>query len=434
MKMMHIGTCLSSIAITLLVIGLPGAVEARGNGIKAGSGRLHFGIDLELTYDSNPGYAPINPYFDLMLRTRPSITLEFPSESVSFDLEGTVGYDYYCGLDNPLSTDMSTVTGEADMKFGINPNGQFSFFLTDNFSRTGDPRYSVSNGRLDRTDNEVKAQFQIKPGGGALMFDLGYGFFIDWFDQARGLGYNSKSLSNYGHRVYFSGKWKFLPKTALLVDFDADLRRFPYKYEIFEPGGAARQVNSPDVNAIRATVGLIGQISPSISVVIKAGYGDSLLGDAKMSDEEGTPYTGEDYRSAIGQAEVTYKSGTTFLQAGYSRNFQPVMLFGYFSQDRLYARFSQQIMGRFTILLNIGLDLLDYGQPVVTSSSTSSTRSDNFLSGGASFDYHILEWLDLTLDYRLQALFTEYIQPHDPIGAGTDYYKHTFTFRVGVDY
>jgi len=422
-------------AIALLVVGAPGAVSARGNGIKAGNGRLHFGIDLELAFDSNPSYDSNNPFFDLMLRTRPTIALEFPSETISFDLDGTVGYDYYFGVDNPNSTKLSTVSGEADMQVGINPNGRYSFFLIDTFSRSGDPRYNALAGRFDRTDNEVKALFQIKPGGGALMFDLAYGFFIDWFDKTGNTldqQANAQALSNYGHRIYFSCKWKFLPKTALTLDFDSDLRRYPYTYSLY--GDDTLRVNNPDVNAIRTTVGLLGQISPTIAIVIKAGYGDSLLGDAMMSDGE-TPYSGNDFRSAIGQAEITYRSGTTLVQAGYSRNFQPVVLYAYFGQDRLYARFSQQLMGRFTILANIGFDLLDYGRSIIKT-ETDESRFDYFLSGGASFGYHILDWLELALDYRFQSLFTGYEQPEpDEQGyAGADYYKHAITFRVGVDY
>ncbi len=426
MEKTRISTSLSFLAIALLVVGAPGAAAARGNGIKAGNGRLHFGIDLELAFDSNPSYSSTNGFYDMMLRTRPTIALEFPSETISFELDGKVGYDYYFGVDNSKSSNLSTVSGEADMQVGINPNGQFSFFLIDTFSRSGDPRYSALAGRFDRTDNEVKALFQIKPGGGALMFDLAYGFFIDWFDEVGNTleqKANSMALSNYGHRIYFSGKWKFLPKTALTLDFDSDLRRYPNEYSISGERGS-----TPEVNAIRTSVGLLGQISPTISIVIKAGYGDSLIGGAKMLD--GTAYSGKDYRSAIGHAEITYRFGNTLVQGGYSRNFQPVALYAYFGQDRLYARFSQQLMGRFTILANIGFGLLDYGQSV---DASDESRFDYSLSGGASFGYHILDWLDLSLGYHIQARFSDYSQPLAGAG-GIDYTRHMFTFRVGVDY
>lgn len=414
MRQTHIfaGTCVAIIA--LLVLG-SGQADARGNGIKAGSGRLHFGIDLELIFDSNPGYFPSgheNQAMDLVLRTRPSLTLDFPSDVVAFELNGKVGYDYFLGIENSDTSNLSTVTGEADMRLGFNPNGQFSFFVIDNFSRSGDPRYTAISGRFDRTNNEVKALFQIKPGGGALTFDLAYGFFLDWFDDN---GEGSTALSNYGHRAYFSGKWKFLPKTALSVDFDADIRRFPYAYEAGP--------KNPDINAIRATLGLIGQISPSISLIVKAGYGDSLISGG---------YVGAGFRSAVGQAEISYKGATTLFQGGYSRNFQPVAGFAFFGQDRFYLRFRQQLGGRFSLNADVAFDLLDFGVPIDPIFGSGS-RFDLFLSGGVSFEYHILDWLSLALDYRMQSLFGGWTQAVSA-DATIDYNKHAVAFRIGIDY
>jgi len=410
-------TCLPALirifVVILLVTGVSTSSFARGLGIKAGEGRLHPSLDLDLVYDTNPGYASSDVKSDLVLRIRPGISLSFPSEVVEFELSGRVGYDYYFGIDDKDTSDLSTVAGEADMRVGFNPKGQVSFFIEDTFSRSGDPRYGAVSGRFDRTDNEAKAHLQIKPGGGALMFDLAYGFFIDWFDDS---GTYSKALSSYGHRAYFSGKWKFLPKTAVTVDFDADIRRYPNGY-------SATEKNS-DVNAIRATVGMLGQISPSIAITIKAGYGDTLL----PSDNSGA-----DYRSVVGQAEMTFKSGTTFIQFGYSRNFQPVVMFSYFGQDRVYARLRQQIAGKFTLALDASYDYLAYGDAVVAGQT--SGRTDHFVSGGLSFDYHILDWIEIGLAYDIQARFSGWQQATAGIGdPDVDYNKHMFTLHIGVDY
>ncbi|MBW1806886.1 MAG: outer membrane beta-barrel protein [Deltaproteobacteria bacterium] len=408
-------TCLPAIirifVVVLLATGVSASSAARGLGIKAGEGRLHPSLDLDLVYDTNPSYASEDVFSDLVLRIRPGIALSFPSEVVEFELEGKVGYDYFFGIDK--KNNLSSVAGEADMRLGFNPKGQVSFFIEDTFSRSSDPRYGAVSGRFDRTNNEAKAHLQIKPGGGALMFDLAYGFFIDWFDDS---GSNSTALSNYGHRAYFSGKWKFLPKTAVTVDFDADIRRYPNSYT----GGA----KNSDVNAIRATVGMLGQISPSIAITIKAGYGDTLL----PSDN-----TGSDYRSAIGQAEMTFKSGTTFIQFGYSRNFQPVVMFSYFGQDRVYARLRQQIAGKFTLALDASYDYLAYGDDVT--GDQQDGRTDHFVSGGLSFDYHIIDWIEVGLAYDIQARISGWQQVTAPGGSqDVDYNKHMFTLHIGVDY
>jgi len=416
MKTTRLPALLGCACAALIVAGAGRICEARGLGIKAGEGRLHPAIDLDLVYDTNPGYFADDPISDLVLRIRPGLTLTFPSEMVSFELNGRVGYDYYFGVDQSRTSDLSTFAGEADMQVGFNPEGQVSFFIEDNFSRTGDPRYTSLSGRFDRTDNEAKARLQIKPGGGALMFDLAYGFFIDWFDEQGGT--ESEALSSYGHRAYFSGKWKFLPKTAVSVDFDADIRRYPNSYSTGD--------KNMDVNAIRATVGLLGQISPSIAISIKAGYGDSLLPDR-------ADYPGDNYRSVVGQAEMTFRGTTTFLQVGYTRNFQPVVLFAWFGQDRAYARLRQQIAGKFTISLDISYDYLSYGSGVSQDTRDQGDRSDHLLSGGVEFDYHILDWLEIGLAYGIQARFSDWQQPLAGSG-GVEYNKHMFTFHIGVDY
>jgi hypothetical protein len=409
-------TCIPAVCgciAALLVLGIAGVSAARGIGIKAGEGRLHPAIDLDFIFDSNPGYFPSDNNlmaYDLMLRIRPGINLSFPSSKVSFELNGKVGYDYYFGLDRKATNDLSTVSGDADMRLGFNPDGQVSFFIEDNFSRTGDPRYTSLAGRFDRTDNEAKAHLQIKPGGGALMFDVAYGFFIDWFDETTP---NSAAMSSYGHRIYFSGKWKFLPKTAVTVDFDSDLRRYP---------NSASWGKNVDVNAIRAMVGMLGQITPTINLTVKAGYGDSLLPDS---------YAGDDYRSVIGQIEVSYRSGTTFISAGYTRNFQPVVMFVYFGQDKVYARYRQQLAGKFTIEADLNFSWLTYGDAVQADTAAQGARSDGLVYGGLSFNYHIQDWVEVGLAYATQVRFSDWTQPG---AGGVDYNKHMFTLHAGVDY
>jgi hypothetical protein len=399
----------------LFILGIAGVSAARGIGIKAGEGRLHPAIDLDFIYDTNPGYFAsdnTNLAGDLMLRIRPGITLSFPSSKVSFELSGKVGYDYYFGIDNERTSDLSTVSGDADMRLGFNPDGRVSFFIEDNFSRTGDPRYTSLAGRFDRTNNETKAHLQIKPGGGALMFDVAYGFFIDWFDETT---VDSAAMSSYAHRIYFSGKWKFLPKTAVTVDFDSDLRRYPNSYSW---GG-----DNVGVNAIRATVGLLGQITPTVNMTVKMGYGDTLLSDS---------YGGDDYRSVIGQAEVAYRSGTTFISAGYVRSFQPVVMFVYFGQDRVYARYRQQLAGKFTVTADLSFSWMTYGTAIQQETADQGDRSDGLVFGGLSFNYHIQDWAEVGLAYDVQARFSGWSQAQGH--GGVDYNKHIFTLHAGVDY
>ncbi|HOX45841.1 MAG TPA: hypothetical protein PK668_19730 [Myxococcota bacterium] len=406
---------LAAIAVWAMLCAAAVPAGARGDGIKAGPGRLHLGLDLDLVYETNANYAASDGAVgDLILRMRPGLTLDFPSDVVSFLLNGKVGYDYYFGIEESDTSDLSSVVGSADMTVGFNPNGVFAVFLEDQLSRTGDPRYTSLAGKFDRTDNEAKLRFQIRPTGGALQFDLAYGFFLDWFDDLEG-------MSSYGHRCYFSGKWRFFPKTALVIDFDADLRRYPNRYE----SGA----HNPDINGIRSYVGLLGQITSSLSIVAKVGYGDTLLEGGTNLD--GTPYAGGDFRSAVAQVEASLRFATTFLQLGYSRNFQPVINFGWFGTDKLYLRFQQQFLGKLNLGADFAFDMLAYGKPI---NSTATDREDYLLYGGASADYMILDWLSLGLAYQFQVLLTDWTDPTAVGSTELDYTKHAVIFRVVLDY
>ncbi len=405
-------------------IGYGGVCFARGVGIKAGEGRLHPSIDLELAYDTNAGYftGDNDPVADMILRIRPGLTLEFPSEMIDLELSGKFGYDYYFGIDDEKTTDLSTVAGDANLRLGLNPNGQIRFFIEDDFIRSGDPRYNTLDQRYDRTDNEVRARLQWQPSGGALVFDLAYGYFFDIFDKDDSL--DSEAYSSYSHRLYFMGKWKFLPKTAVVLSVDMDLRRYPNDFT----QGTLDGYRNVEINGLRATLGLLGQVTPTIAVSVKAGYGNTLI----PSDFEvypGVPYPGENYSSIIGQAEITYKAmGTTEVRGGYLRNFQPVVIFGYFGQDQIYASLIQQIAGRFTARADVGFEWLSYGKAIIASSDNST---DTLIYGSVGLEYHIRDWVKTGIRYHLEQRLTD---REISTGSKADYTKHIFVLHVGVDY
>jgi hypothetical protein len=181
-----------------------------------------------------------------------------------------------------------------------------------------------------------------------------------------------------------------------------------------------------DTNAIRISAGMIGQITPTIATTVKVGFGDTLMPTR-------TGFTGSDYRSVIGLAEVAYRSGTTFIQGGYTRNFQPVVLFGYFSQDRLYAKLRQQVAGKIGLVVDISYDHLAYGTALQAAAAARGDRTDDVIYGTLGVAYMITDWLDVGASYDMQLRLASWRQvtAEDP---SADYRKHLFTIRLGVDY
>lgn len=403
-----------------LVAVAPLAVYGRGSGVKAGIGRVHAGIDFDLTWDSNPGYSPSGSQVsDLILRLRPNLDVSFPTDFIAARLKTKLGYDFFLGVENSETTNLSSFSGDADLDIAINPNGPVTFAISDHFARTADPRYTSLSERFDRLNNEARARLRWSPGSGALDFGLAYGLFIDLFQNGPASSGNGKAYSSYGHRLYFDAKWKFLPKTAAALDFEGDLRRYP---DSFSDGSA-----TPDSNAIRIMLGLIGQITPTISINLRAGYGDSLLTGGRT--DTGQPYSGDGFRSALVQADATWQPATTMLQGGYTRSFQPVLLFGYYGQDRLFFRARQQLFGRLSLSGEVGFDFLTYGDPLY--SGGSGGRSDKLLDVGLSGDYFVVDWLAVGFRYTYRALFTDF---RDALNIDLSYAKHVVTLHIGIEY
>jgi hypothetical protein len=245
--------------------------------------------------------------------------------------------------------------------------------------RSSEPRSDVI-GTFARTDNLAGASFEFKPGGGALSLGLGYSFAFDFYDEGTGL----KGADSYSHQPALDVKWKFFPKTAFVFAASADIRRYP---NIQDPGtlpGVTPFTNS-DLNAIRATVGLIGMLTSRLSVTLRAGYGDTLI-----------MQTGRDnYRSVIGQAEFNYDlTMQTRFTLGYLRDFQPATLFGFYGFDRAYAGIKQGIAGKVFLSLNGAFEYQQFGTPIVTQ-YISTSRSDTFTTVNAAIDYEIQKWLSI---------------------------------------
>jgi hypothetical protein len=91
---------------------------------------------------------------------------------------------------------------------------------------------------------------------------------------------NQVSVFDYmNHTVNLNGRWKFLPKTALVLD---------------TAFGARQYINAGSTNmmSLKATLGIAGLLTTHWEVLLRAGWGQD--------------FTSNTYSSVIGQAEVGY--------------------------------------------------------------------------------------------------------------------------------
>ena len=211
---------------------------AKGNGIPVGNkGKFHPRLYVDSGYDNNifrtssastASAAGLAPRGSIFFNVRPGMQLNIPTAPFGIDLSGYLNYSHYF---DQLASRLSTFTAKADVVVSLFSRSAFSFFLTDNFSRSGGDT-TTSNDVFDRItfmqqqgtplggsfisyNNRTHALFVIQPGGRAFRIELGYAFKF-------AINPTPDTDSNE-HDINFNVKWTFFPKTALLPVFDFEI-------------------------------------------------------------------------------------------------------------------------------------------------------------------------------------------------------------------
>jgi hypothetical protein len=175
-------------------------------------------------------------------------------------------------------------------------------------------------------------------------------------------------LSNYSNLNFgLNGRWKFLPKTAIIVDVNSDWRTY------FANPGVQDKV------LFRAQAGIAGLITPRISVTLLAGYG----GD----------FTNGSIHTVIGQAEFAYTvSEQSRIALGYARNNIAIPLVGTAMQDRGYLRGGLGLLGgRLMLNAQVSADYFTFIQVPV--------RNDFLFSVSGGPQVIVTSWFDVGATY-----------------------------------
>jgi hypothetical protein len=177
---------------------------------------------------------------------------------------------------------------------------------------------------------------------------------------------------NYSNLNFgINARWKFLPKTAVIIDVNADWRTY------FAAPGASDKV------LFHAQAGLAGLISPRIAVTLLAGYG----GD----------FTNGSIHTLIANAEFSYTvTEQSRIAVGYARNTIAVPLIGTAVDDRGYIRGGLGLFGG-RLLLNAQVSA-DYFTFITT-----PVRNDFLLSVAVGPTFTVTSWFDVSANYTLSA-------------------------------
>jgi hypothetical protein len=259
---------------TLLALGAFTAAASPGNGIRLGgsSGRLHPFLDLEGRYDSNVAYTDVGKSVSaFVLHVRPGLTLDSPGEVYAVKLKADVDWAQVLGSQSKLSR----LYGESQLELGLNRRGQVGFELTDAFSRSASTQaLTLGTGVISNT-NLLRIEVPFRPGGGALVTTPSLSSRLETFEPFdRGRlcldadpACTPAQLSKLGYSDFTAGlesRWKFLPRTAALVQGE---------YYLHRPVSTAF---GDDGSGLRAWLGVAGLFGAHLAGTAKGGYGDTL--------------------------------------------------------------------------------------------------------------------------------------------------------------
>ena len=99
------------------------------------------------------------------------------------------------------------------------------------------------------------------PGGGMFDWRLGYEYGLIYFEDQE-----FRDLSNNAHTINTRGRWRFLPRTAVLYDGSVAFLRYNRQ-------PSRGQLNS---DPVRARIGLNGLVTRQLALLAMVGWGSSF--------------------------------------------------------------------------------------------------------------------------------------------------------------
>lgn len=381
-------------ALLLVVLGAPAwAQVAKAPGFKIGEGRLHPFLELDGRFDSLVGrFTPGANSAEIIFHFRPGLKFELDTPSTLVNFNGAGEYLWFTGLISPGSTSLSRFQANVGLDTKFNRDGVAEVQLGDNLvrsDRTQNPAFAV--GVLSLFNNLYLA-VPIHPGGRALEVTPKVAWSVEFFEAllqgivagcVAGTSCDPAAvpLSNYSNVNFgINARWKFLPKTAVIVDVNADWRTY-----------FTRTAQTPDKILFRAQAGLAGLISPRIAVTLLAGYG----GD----------FSNGSIHTVIGTAEFSYTvTEQSRIAVGYARNTMAVPLIGTAIDDRGYLRGGLGLLGgRLLLNAQVSADYFTFlGPPANAAAPTPNPiRNDFLLSLSVGPTFTVTSWFDVSANYTL---------------------------------
>jgi hypothetical protein len=387
-----------------------------GMGYRVGNFELHPGLAVEFGYDSNfflrasEGDAQGDPVGSLRLRVTPSfsfstlgpqrrgVTQNEAPPTIDFSGGISATYNEFIPISGPAEGkekmwDQRNVGGLLDLRLNVLPGRPWSGSFFASVGRLIQPSQEGYVGEgFNRLTPNAGAELVWNPNSGLLDWRLGYIFNSTIFESA-----SFTNLTNVYHTLQTRGRWRFLPRSALL--FDA---RFGFVQYLGDG-------EKTDSHPLRVQLGYNGLITPNLGALLMAGWGASFYNPTPQESDA----TVQDFDSVIGQAEVRYfltparssdpDAATTTLSSvsvGFLRDFFDAYLGSYTERDRGYLKLTYFFGGRFVVIVDAGAGALV--NPSINTNTVSTTAWTDIrvdASGFAEYRFKDAFGINTTLRY-----------------------------------
>ncbi|MBJ80797.1 MAG: hypothetical protein CMH60_05705 [Myxococcales bacterium] len=385
-------------------------------GLRIGEAHLVPFLDVDTHYVFNPGRLNKNAISDMITVSRPGMRLSLESESLKLNLSSEGEYQYYYGIEQAESKEFSTFAGALNLSADINRGSPLGIRVFNALVRSAQPGNETATGRMLHTYNNLGLGADYQPGGGALQFSGDYVFFIDYYDRTTELGekFNPAALDNLRHMPSFNLTWRFLPKTAAFIDAQGQFTDY-YSNGAFYNSSTT----NPNSTLFTSHMGLVGNLSTLVKVLLKAGYGASMI--------EGTK---DNLSTAVGQLEIEYQLGAKdYLKVGFKRDIKPTALFKYYGLMRGYVEYRRSLNHRWNISAKLNYDDMRYGSALA---GADNARVDGSVMGNLGVTYQALAWLDVIVTESFESRTSNYVI--EGSNDATGYFFNDFNITVRFKY
>jgi hypothetical protein len=426
---------------------------AEGIGIRLGELELHPGVAAEVGYDSNyfqrsgdegaPNEHPIYSAYRLRLTPALMVSTLGPRRRAGdgnhaahpklwFRSGLFASYNELIGGDEELElSEYRSLELGAEAKLALFPAERVGGDLRAAYARTVQP--SNDPGTLNDFDRDTVrggGGVTYRPGGGLFEWRLGYDARFTYFETDA-----ARHLTNSEHALGTEGRWRFLPKTALLCDTETRLLHYTFHNAVRNDG-----------QTIRSRLGLHGLVSNRFAILVLGGWASSYFiataSPVRANYDDFVAHTELKWFLSPRPAEAPPAAapvdvGLSHLAVGYLRDFSQSYIADYYRRDRVYGNAAFFIDGRTLLEARAGYSYVthpSFDRAGVSYGGLTEDRVDVELFG----EYRFADGMALNATARYDASLWDSIISGPDASPGEGYWDNLeyarFTLFLGARY